>query len=114
MLGGDARAILKGEAEVDLIVPKHVETPARRARKSAAPDPGDDPLFAALRALRREIAQEAGVPPYVVFHDSTLREMAAEKPQTLFALAEISGVGARKRDAYGARFVEAIRSFSSG
>lgn len=117
MLAGDARDILKGAADVDLIVPKlapRAERPARRRKGTAAPagDPGDDPLFAALRALRRDLAKAAGVPPYVVFHDSTLREMAALRPATLSALAEISGVGARKRDAYGEEFLKAIREFA--
>ena len=116
MLGGDARDILKGAANVDMIVPKvpdKADKPARRRKGSTVPagDPGDDPLFAALRAVRRDLAKEAGVPPYVVFHDSTLREMAATRPATLAALAEISGVGARKRDAYGDRFIAAIRDF---
>jgi ATP-dependent DNA helicase RecQ len=119
MLGGDARAILKGDASVDLIVPKtppRAERPAKRRKGAAAPvvDAGDDPLFAALRALRRDLAKEAGVPPYVVFHDSTLREMAALRPTTLVALAEIGGVGARKRDAYGAAFLKAIAAFGGG
>ena len=120
MLAGDARDILKGDASVDLIVPKtplKAEKPARRRKgASAAPagDPGDDPLFAALRALRRDLAKEAGVPPYVVFHDSTLREMAALRPGSLDALAEISGVGARKRDAYGDAFLKVIGEFGDG
>ena len=89
------------------------ELAARAHLEMLAPvvDAASDPLFEALRALRRDIAKEAGVPPYVVFHDSTLREMAQARPETLSALAEISGVGARKRDAYGDRFVAAIREF---
>jgi ATP-dependent DNA helicase RecQ len=77
-------------------------------------DAANDPLFEALRALRRDIAREAGVPPYVVFHDSTLREMAESRPATLTELAAISGVGARKRDAYGERFLAAIHDFAVG
>jgi ATP-dependent DNA helicase RecQ len=116
MLGGDARDILKGTVSVDMIVsrtPAKAERSARRRKGSPMPagDPGDDPLFAALRALRRDLAKEANVPPYVVFHDSTLREMAAARPTTLAALGEISGVGARKRDAYGEAFLNAIRDF---
>jgi ATP-dependent DNA helicase RecQ len=71
-----------------------------------------DPLFDALRALRREIAQEANVPPYVVFHDAVLRDMAASKPMSLADLAAISGVGTRKRDAYGDRFLATIRAYA--
>ena len=67
-----------------------------------------DPLFDALRELRRELASEAQVPPYVIFHDSTLREMAAARPATLAQLGRISGVGAKKLEAYGERFVEEI------
>jgi ATP-dependent DNA helicase RecQ len=118
MLGGDARAILKGEASVDLIVPAKsdkADRPARRRKGGAvAIDAANDPLFEALRALRRDIAREAGVPPYVVFHDSTLREMAESRPATLTELAAISGVGARKRDAYGERFLAAIHDFAVG
>ena len=119
MLGGDARVILKGDATVDLIIrdtPDKPERTARRRKSAAAPagDPGDDPLFDALRALRRDLAKQAGVPPYVVFHDSTLREMAALRPTTLSALAEISGVGARKRDAYGEAFLQTIQGFVEG
>ncbi|MBX3560846.1 MAG: DNA helicase RecQ [Sphingomonas sp.] len=104
--GPGARAILKGEEKLEVVVP-----PKRtRARgKRAARDYPHDPLFEALRARRRELAQEAGVPPYVIFHDSTLREMAELKPATLGALAEVSGVGAAKLEKYGAAFVEVIR-----
>ena len=69
-----------------------------------------DPLFEALRARRRDLAKEIDVPPYVIFHDSTLREMAALRPDTLTALGRISGVGARKLEAYGMAFLETIRN----
>ena len=60
---------------------------------------------------RRTLAKEAGVPPYVIFHDSVLREMAAVRPTSRTALAEISGVGARKLDAYGGAFLQTIEGF---
>jgi ATP-dependent DNA helicase RecQ len=105
--GPAARAILKGEETVELVLPP------KRARRRRARDgdayPADDPLFEALRARRRELAAEAGMPPYVIFHDSTLREMAAAKPDSLQAMARIGGVGAAKLDKYGAAFVEVIR-----
>ncbi|OYZ29186.1 MAG: hypothetical protein B7Y31_12930, partial [Novosphingobium sp. 16-62-11] len=77
----------------------------------AALNPVGDPVFDALRALRRDLAREAGVPPYVVFHDSVLREMAASRPSTLADLGQIGGVGSRKLEAYGDRFLEVLRQF---
>ena len=107
--GPAARAILKGEAMMELVLPPKRQRRARRGGGVANPD--GDPLFEALRARRREIAQEGGVPPYVIFHDSTLREMAAAKPASLAAMAGISGVGAAKLDKYGAAFVEVVQGF---
>ncbi|MDE2597855.1 MAG: DNA helicase RecQ, partial [Sphingomonadales bacterium] len=111
MLGPDAKAILKGEAGVSVVVPPKKER-TRRQRGSgggSAPNPVGDPLFDALRALRRELAQEAGVPPYVVFHDSVLREMAASRPASRSELSQIGGVGTRKLEAYGDAFLALIR-----
>jgi ATP-dependent DNA helicase RecQ len=106
--GPAARAILKGEAEVALV---EREKPARsRRRAGAGTDPADDPLFEALRACRRELAQEGGVPPYVIFHDSVLRDMAARRPGDRYALGQLTGVGARKLDAYGDAFLAVIRA----
>jgi ATP-dependent DNA helicase RecQ len=65
-------------------------------------------LFEALRAARRAIAAESGVPPYVVFHDSTLREIAAVKPKNLNELARIQGVGATKLERYGEAMLAAL------
>ncbi|GFE73250.1 MULTISPECIES: DNA helicase RecQ [Novosphingobium] len=112
-LGGDAREILKGEASVMIVVPPKREK-KRRGGKGAADggaNPVGDPLFEALRALRRDLAQEAGVPPYVVFHDATLREMAAARPASLAELGEIGGVGTRKLEAYGEAFLGVLRQF---
>ncbi len=105
--GPGAKPILKGEERLEVVVP-----PKRtRARgKRAASDYPHDPLFETLRARRRELAEAAGVPPYVIFHDSTLREMAERRPASLAALAEISGVGAAKLDKYGAAFIDVIQS----
>ena len=107
-LGGDAKAILKGEQIVEIVVPP---PSGRKGRKRGGEaNPVGDPLFEALREVRRELARSAGLPPYVIFHDATLREMAAMKPQSLSELAEIGGVGARKLEAYGQDFVNAIRA----
>jgi ATP-dependent DNA helicase RecQ len=59
--------------------------------------------------VRRALADEAGVPPYVIFHDAALRDMASARPATLEAMGRISGVGARKLEAYGAAFLGVIR-----
>jgi ATP-dependent DNA helicase RecQ len=67
-----------------------------------------DPLFDALRARRRDLAAEAGVPPYVIFHDATLREMASLRPTSLAEMAAISGVGDRKLEAWGEAFLAVI------
>jgi ATP-dependent DNA helicase RecQ len=105
--GGDARAILKGEATVEIVQPP--ASGKTKRRRESAPNPVDDPLFEALRALRRELASEAQVPPYVIFHDAVLREMAAMRPASLAQLGAISGVGARKLEAYGDAFLAVIR-----
>ncbi len=70
----------------------------------------DRELFDELRALRLSIARERGVPPYVVFHDTTLRELARVKPVTLDALRHIYGVGARKVEDLGETILDAIRA----
>jgi ATP-dependent DNA helicase RecQ len=108
--GPGAKPLLKGEARLEIVVPPKRTT--RRARKGTQDYP-HDPLFEALRARRRELAQEASVPPYVIFHDSTLREMAELKPTTLHALANVSGVGAAKLERYGAAFVEVIAAMEA-
>jgi ATP-dependent DNA helicase RecQ len=70
--------------------------------------PADQALFEALRALRRQLAQDAGVPPYVVFTDATLRAMAASRPRDAAGLARIPGVGAVKLQSWGPAFLAAI------
>ena len=110
-LGPEARALLKGEVPLPLVLPPARQRRGKRAR-AAGVNPVGNPLFEALRAKRREIAQETGVPPYVIFHDSVLRDMALVRPATLSALGELSGVGARKLDAYGAEFLQVIREAS--
>ena len=112
-LGGDARAILKGELPVLVALAARPERKRRRergvGRDGSGVNPVGDPLFEALRALRRELAAEAQVPPYVIFHDATLREMAAARPATRDQLGAIGGIGQRKLDAYGDAFLAVIR-----
>ena len=111
MLGPGARPILRGEEEVRILLPPKRARNRRNGRNGADANPVGDPLFDALRACRRELAQEAGVPPYVIFHDSTLREMAEQRPSTLRELSRVSGLGQKKLDAYGDAFLAAIRPF---
>jgi ATP-dependent DNA helicase RecQ len=68
----------------------------------------DAPLFSALKAKRRALAEAQGVPAYVVFPDRTLQEMAERKPLTLDAMMGITGVGAKKLESYGAQFLAVI------
>ncbi|HZV97994.1 MAG TPA: DNA helicase RecQ [Methylophilaceae bacterium] len=109
-----ARPILKGETEVWL---RRDAEPAKgriskaergtRAREAFA-GASDDPLWQALKAKRMELAREQGVPPYVIFHDSTLLEILNQKPQTLDELARIGGVGQAKLARYGDAFLQVL------
>jgi ATP-dependent DNA helicase RecQ len=65
-------------------------------------------LFQQLRAERARIAKEQGVPPYVVFHDTTLRALAEARPQTLDDMSGITGIGKAKLDRYGAEFLKVV------
>ena len=84
---------------------------AQGRREDAFIDEADQELFGILKAARLEVAREQNVPPYVIFHDKTLREMARLKPASLTALAGISGVGEKKMERYGDVFLGAISGF---
>lgn len=72
-----------------------------------------DPLFESLRVLRKKIADEAGVPPFVIFSDKTLQDMCVKRPQTEEQFLEVHGVGANKRDKYGKAFLEEINRYTT-
>ena len=72
--------------------------------------PHDQPLFDALRAWRRDEAARQHLPPYVIFHDRTLAEIAAKKPKGLPSLAAISGVGEGKLERYGEAVLEVLNA----
>jgi ATP-dependent DNA helicase RecQ len=102
--GPGARPILKGEQELTIAVPPKSKRQRRREMDIA------DPLFDALREARRTLAAEAGIPAYVVFHDSTLREIAAARPTSLSELAQVNGVGRTKLERYGEAMLAAVAS----
>ena len=108
MFGPEAKAILKGDQSLALVLAPKRE---RKARSPGVPNPTGDPLFEALRAKRRELAASAGVPPYVIFHDATLRDMAQIRPKSLRDMALVSGIGARKLEDYGDAFLAVIKRF---
>jgi len=116
--------ILRGEEELQLRRDVLKRTPSakakRRARLAFVAEDGDldDPvaqtLFEKLRARRRELAEEQGVPPYVIFHDRALAAMAVHRPVTAEAFLGIGGVGEKKLERYGAVFMELIRESAAG
>ena len=114
-LSESARAVLKGEVQMLLRVPS--ETPRRGrtvrggSKEKAAPIPLDEAgqrRYAALKAWRAEVAREHNLPAYVVFHDATLAEMASGMPASLGELGDISGVGAKKLEAYGREILRVL------
>jgi ATP-dependent DNA helicase RecQ len=97
-----SRAVLKGEQQVEMrrqVLRKGKG--AKRRAPGAADDPHLEPLLARLKAWRTEQAREQSVPPYVVFHDSTLAAIASAQPGDLDALSSIAGIGANKLERYG-------------
>ena len=110
VLRDPCRPLLRGEHTLMLREDRKVTVSRRGARTAAGEDlrPQDLALFEQLRATRAEIARENGVPAYVIFHDSTLRQMAVHRPQTPESLMEIGGIGAAKRDRYGEAFLQVI------
>jgi ATP-dependent DNA helicase RecQ len=111
LLGPDCREVLRGERRIEL---RRDETRRMTAalRKEKArkilDTPEDERLFHALRAGRAELARQQGVPPYVIFHDSTLTEMARLRPRDLQAFAALPGVGGAKLGRYGEAFLAII------
>ena len=102
--GPGAKPILKGEQALVIAVPPRR---ARRPRGRQADFP-HDPLFEALRGWRRDQAKERGVPPYVIFHDSTLRDIAARRPASLRELSAIEGIGDTKLERHGESLLDAL------
>jgi len=101
------RPLLKGDESIQL---RRDTKPARTKQQTRTPLPADIDiaLWEALRDRRRELAEEQGVPPYVVFHDRTLKEMCALMPRDLQQFSHLGGVGERKLDKYGQTFLDVI------
>ena len=104
-------ALMRGRGELRIKLPreKKPETAARRTEELAADV--DEKLFEKLRTLRTKVAQRAGVPPYVVFSNATLADMAARQPKSEYELLGVRGVGEAKARRYGAEFVDCIRAY---
>ena len=113
VLGLNAQSwqVMRGACRVEIAAP---ERRSRKMRTKGQTEALDDGLFEALRSLRKRLADESSVPPYVVFHDSTLREKAQRRPATLDEFAAIPGVGHKKLLRYGQRFLDAIRERGEG
>ncbi|HLI66532.1 MAG TPA: DNA helicase RecQ [Caulobacteraceae bacterium] len=120
---GDAdavRAVYRGERPVQLRQLPEAHDPTTRSgrprRRRAGAEPlavaaGDAVLFEALRAWRRDEAKAQAVPPYVIFHDRTLAEIAAARPASAAALGRVGGVGQAKLDRYGDAVLALVRRF---
>ena len=109
-------AVMRGKENVSFRkMPERESKPAKakkipRALKAEISE-GDMPLFQKLRELRSRLAAEQNVPPYVIFHDSTLAAMAKEKPADLLQMSFISGIGHTKLDKYGEQFLRVVKEF---
>ena len=101
------RPLLRGECDIALRLDQKQKVSKRQ--KTPLPEDINVGLWEALRYCRRELAEEQGVPPYVIFHDSTLVEMCSLVPKTLNEFSKLSGVGERKLMKYGEAFLAAIR-----
>ena len=114
-----ARPVLKNESEVWLRRDVDVAKKTRKAQyssnaKAAYDGLSDDTLWLALKARRLALAREQGVPPYVIFHDSTLLEILNNRPQSLLELSRITGVGRAKLDRYGDDFLQVLEDEANG
>ena len=119
-----ARPVLKNEFEVwlrrDIEVAKKtskgIQSKAQRSSNAKAAYDGlsDDPLWLALKAKRLVLAREQGVPPYVIFHDSTLLDILNNRPQSLLELSRITGIGRAKLDRYGDDFLQVLEDEANG
>jgi len=107
-------SLLRGQG--DCVLYREVKPPSSRKRSRSGVRDSitvtvDSDLFDVLREVRLRLARERAVPPYVIFHDTTLRDMVERRPKTLEDLREVYGVGAKKAADFGDAFLDAIRTF---
>ncbi|WP_323092171.1 RQC domain-containing protein, partial [Aeromonas jandaei] len=105
-----ARPVLRGEVKLELAVPRLQPISSRKEKRNGLLDNAnyDKRLFKELRALRKQIAEDEEVPPYVVFNDATLVEMAQLMPMTEEEMLAVNGVGHRKLERFGEAFMDLI------
>jgi len=108
-LNDACRAILRGEEKIQLRRELKASATAVARKQGVVVDAEDQSLWNALRSCRKRLAEEHGVPPYVIFHDATLREMLEFRPTTESELLSITGVGQSKLERFGDEFLEVIR-----
>jgi ATP-dependent DNA helicase RecQ len=110
-----ARPLLRGETQLQLRHQAKAERKVKHKKVATAAELSDcdRPLFELLKTRRLQLARDQGVPPYVIFHDSTLREMAVRRPMDEDSLRSISGVGEQKLTRFGAIFIDLIRQHAS-
>jgi len=106
-----ARSLLRGEERLILAHPRHKTAAAKKTPRIKGAIKYDQGLFQELRALRKRLADEAGVPPFVIFSDATLTEMAAARPVDAEGLIGVSGVGVYKLGRYGDEFLSVLRNY---
>ena len=116
MLTQTARPVLRGEQAVHFRREVEVEKKKTAQTRNAVPlDMPEDrrELLAALRTLRRKLAEEHGVPSFVIFHDSTLLQLVMQRPRNRAQLAKISGIGTQKLERYGAALLDVLRTHAA-
>lgn len=106
LLRGDVTLMLRREQAKTV-------TPRKTGGKPALDIPGEDRiLWEALRSKRRQLAQEQGVPPYVIFHDSTLMAILAARPRNIYELGRVAGIGEKKLERYGEAFLDVVNEYA--
>jgi ATP-dependent DNA helicase RecQ len=114
LLNESCRALLRGEESIQLRRELKATAAGIARKQGVVVDAEDQALWNALRSCRKRLAEEQGVPPYVIFHDATLREMLAFRPLNEDQLRTITGVGASKLKRYGEEFLAVIHAIEYG